>query len=80
VGGIPDFLEEGKTGLFCEAGNPDSIALAVNRFLSDERLARDCAERGRALVLRDYRWEAVAERVGALYDELLSSPERIEGS
>lgn len=71
VGGIPDFLEEGKTGLFCEPGNPESIARAVNRFLSEPELARRCAARGRAMVQKSYQWDAVAERIAGLYQELL---------
>jgi phosphatidyl-myo-inositol dimannoside synthase len=73
VGGIPDFLEEEKTGLFCEPGNPESIARAVNRFLSDPELARGCAARGKALVETSYQWDAVAERIAGLYEELLRS-------
>lgn len=71
VGGIPDFLIPESTGLFCEPGNPESIASAVERFLEDETFARECATRGRAMVERDYRWDAVAERIGDQYDELL---------
>lgn len=76
VGGIPDFLVPEKTGLFCEPGEPSTIAAAVSRFLSDPTLARGCAARGRAMVEREYRWDTVAARVGDLYDELL---ERREG-
>ncbi len=72
VGGIPDFLIPESTGLFCEPENPASIASSVARLLSSPTLARDCAVRGRAMVKRDYRWDTVAERIGALYDELLT--------
>jgi glycosyltransferase involved in cell wall biosynthesis len=73
VGGIPDFLEEGRTGLFCQPGNPESIATAVNRLLSDRELARGCGVRGKAMVEASYQWDAVAERIAALYEELLHS-------
>lgn len=74
VGGIPDFLEEEKTGLFCEPGKPESIAKAVNRLLSDGELARECASRGRAMVEESYQWDGVAERIAGLYEDLLHSP------
>ncbi len=71
VGGIPDFLEEEKTGLFCEPGKPESIAKAVNRLLSDRELARECAARGKAMVEASYPWDGVAERIAGLYEDLL---------
>ena len=71
VGGIPDFLEEGKTGLFCEPANPESIAKAVNRLLSDRELARGCATLGKKRVEQSYQWDRVAERIAGLYEELL---------
>ena len=36
-----------------------------------ERLARECATRGKAMVEASYQWDAVAERIAGLYDELL---------
>jgi glycosyltransferase involved in cell wall biosynthesis len=71
VGGIPDFLEDGKTGLFCEPGNPESVARAVSRLLSEPDLARSCAARGSEMVRESYPWGAAAERIAGLYDDLL---------
>jgi len=71
VGGIPEFLANGTTGLFCEPGDPESVARAVSRLLSDPDLARSCAARGKEMVSESYRWDAVAERIAGLYDELL---------
>src|SRR6185503_1333769 len=62
AGGIPDFLEEGRTGLFCDPDRPDTIAAALVRLLREPQLARTLARNGRALVAERYRWEAVAER------------------
>lgn len=35
VGGIPDFLIHGQTGLFCEVNNPGSIAEQVNYYINN---------------------------------------------
>src|SRR6185369_532215 len=35
VGGIPDFLRDGETGLFCEVKNPKSIAQKVEKLIKD---------------------------------------------
>jgi glycosyltransferase involved in cell wall biosynthesis len=73
TGGIPDFLAEGRTGLFCDPERPETIAEAIVRVLRDDGLAGGLARAGRALVAERYRWEAVAERIGALYERLLGA-------
>lgn len=73
IGGITDFLEEGVTGLSCDPQDPASIATATLRLLEDEELRRRLGTAGRRLAAERYRWSAVADRVAALYDELLSA-------
>ena len=72
TGGIPDFLVEGRTGLFCDPARPDTISAAILRVLRDPTVARELARAGRALVAERYRWETVAERIAAIYDGLLA--------
>lgn len=71
VGGIVDFLKDGENGLFCQPGRPESVASSILRLLDDRGLARQLGEAGRSLAVSRYGWDAVAERIGALYDELL---------
>jgi phosphatidylinositol alpha-1,6-mannosyltransferase len=73
VGGITDFLREGETGLFCQAGKPQTISAALDRILSQPELARKIGSNGRKLVEQEYNWDGVAKRMGDLYDELLRS-------
>lgn len=71
TGGIPDFLIDERTGLFCDPARPDTIASAIVRLLRDGALAAELGRAGRTLVSDRYRWEAVAAQIGALYDRLL---------
>ena len=71
AGGIPDFLSDGDTGLFCDPDHPGTIADAIARLLDDPELTARLARNGQALVLDRYRWDTIAERVAALYDRLL---------
>jgi len=74
TGGIPDFLADGRTGLFCDPARPETIAAAMVRLLGDRTLARAVGQAGRTLVSERYRWEAVAAKIAATYEELLTAP------
>lgn len=63
VGGIPDFLKDEETGLFCEPSNPESIAQKVKMLLENEKLREKIASNGYTLALREYSWDLVAERM-----------------
>ncbi len=62
VGGIPDFLRDKETGLFCQSKNPQSIAEAVTTLLADSSLKNRLIENGTKLA-GDYDWGAIAERM-----------------
>ena len=63
VGGIVDFLEDGKTGLFCEPNNPESIARAVERLIADELLRENLIDNALALVRERYSWDLIAREM-----------------
>ncbi len=70
VGGIPDIIDHGVTGLLCRPGDPGDIAEQCLRLGADETFRRRTAEAGRRLVTRDYCWEYVARRFDAVFREL----------
>lgn len=60
VGGIPDFLKDEETGLFCEVKNPESIARAVKRLIEDPQLYTHVRETGYSFARSRYDWKSVA--------------------
>ncbi len=46
VGGIPEFVESGKSGLLVEPGHPVALAQAIKRFLDQPELANTMARAG----------------------------------
>jgi len=70
VGGIPDFLEDGETGVFCKVRNPKSIADAVSRLLNDKELYDKIAENGLRLVEEKYDWERISLQMKNIYEKL----------
>lgn len=66
VGGIPDFLTDGQTGVFCEPQNPASIARAVQRIQEEPGLRERLIRQGAEVVRERFAWDGIAQRMHAL--------------
>ncbi len=56
VGGIPDFLKDRETGLFCEVRNPKNIAQKIREILENDNLRNHLINNGLELVEKEYNW------------------------
>lgn len=72
VGGVPEIVDHGKTGLLVPPAAPGALAAAVSRLLGDRRLREDMGRRGRAVALERFGVERMVDQIEALYAELLS--------
>jgi glycosyltransferase involved in cell wall biosynthesis len=70
VGGIPDFLHDGQTGVFCQPRDPASIAKAVLRIQEEPGLRQKLIKQGEELVKKDYAWEGITKRIERLLEGL----------
>ncbi len=70
VGGIPDFLQDGETGLFCEVQNPQSIAEKINLLLTDENLRQKLIFNGKKLIEEKYQWDLIADKMRNIFYRL----------
>ncbi|MGH2726251.1 MAG: glycosyltransferase [Actinomycetota bacterium] len=68
-GGIPEFVDEGRTALLVPENDPRALADALERTLGDDTLAASMAAAGPEWVKR-FDWESTAAAMDALYDEL----------
>ncbi len=77
VGGIPEVVAEGETGLLVDwtpgdpAGFEERLAAAINRLARDPAEARRMGLAGRARAVREFGWDAVAARTVQLYSSLV---------
>ncbi|MBI4571470.1 MAG: glycosyltransferase, partial [Chloroflexi bacterium] len=71
VHGIPDTVEDGRTGLLVPPGDVDALAAAIARLAGDAALRAEMGRAGRAIVQRRYRWEENAAQMERLYRHLL---------
>lgn len=60
VGGIPDFLKDRETGLFCEVNNPQSIADKIKIYLENRELREKIIANAQGMVFEKYDWEIIA--------------------
>ncbi len=67
VGGIPDFLEDNLTGLFCEVNNPEDIALKVMTLVGNQELYQKISLNNRKVIEEKYDWEIIAGRFKELF-------------
>ena len=68
VGGIPDFLKDHETGLFCEKGNPKDIAQKIEQILSDSMLREKLIKNGYALVQEKYNWDNISKEMSKIFE------------
>ncbi len=71
VGGIPDIIQDGETGLLIERRNSSEIAHGVMRLLKDFALSKRLGERLRKKVLAGFTEEIMIEKIHRLYQEAL---------
>jgi starch synthase len=73
VGGIPEVVEDGETGLLVPLGDDfeAGLARALDSVLADPGTARRMGEAGRRRAVGEFGWDAVARKTVQLYEEVL---------
>jgi L-malate glycosyltransferase len=67
IGGNPELVEHGKTGLLFPAGDPRALAAALDSLVQDESLRRRLADAGEAFIRERFSSHAAARRMGVIY-------------
>lgn len=76
VGGIPEVVVDGETGLLVDydeqrpAGLEEGLVKAVNRLVADPGLAERFGRAGRSRAVAEFAWGAVAQETVAIYESL----------
>jgi glycosyltransferase involved in cell wall biosynthesis len=72
VGGIPELVRDGGTGLLVEPDNPSALAQAIAACVNDVRW---CAVLGEAGMRRaqDFSWPRIADTIQQIYERALRS-------
>ena len=71
VGGIPEIVTDNETALLVPAQNPEALAAAIAQILTEPETVRAMAERAHETIVRRFDPEARAEKLAAIYAEVM---------
>jgi alpha-maltose-1-phosphate synthase len=71
VGGIPEVVVDGETGLLVPPDDPASLAVALNELARDPERAAAMGRAGRERAVAEFDWSTIAARTAELYAELV---------
>jgi len=77
VGGIPEMIEHGRTGLLVPPRNPAALAASLVRLLTDHPYADTLARAGHDLVYERFCVELMVRAVETIYDESVADERRL---
>jgi starch synthase len=72
VGGIPEIVEDGETGLLCEAGQPNSLETALDRLGADPSKREQLGRNGRKAVTESFSWDEMYDRYETYLAQVIS--------
>lgn len=70
VGGTPEAVVDGETGLLVPPRDPEALSVALARLLDDEQIRRRLGEAGRKRVDAHFRADTTAARILEIYGQL----------
>ena len=73
VGGLPEVVDDGKTGIIVEKENPYQLADALIKLITNPNLRIEMGINGRKKVLEEYNWINSVKLMLLVYNELLDN-------
>ena len=72
VGGLPEVVKDGITGIVVPPRNPQKTAEAIEKLVLDEKLCKQMGEDGRKRVAKFYDWNKNVEQMIEIYENILN--------
>jgi len=76
VGGIPDIIEDGVSGVLVPPADPEALANAIEKLARDPAYARRLADAGRERLRAHFSWDTIIARWDAVYREARAQAQR----
>lgn len=75
VGGVPEAITDGETGLLVPPRDPGRLAAALDRLVAEPDERRRLGDAGRATVTAEFSWSALRDRYETALGSLLPTPD-----
>jgi len=72
VGGLPEVVDNGKTGYIVDSKNFNKLADALIKLISDSGLRLEMGKNGREKVKKEYEWNWCVHKMVSIYNQLLT--------
>ena len=72
VGGVPDLITDGTTGLLVEPNDPVGLSKALLKVLTDPSQAAQMGLKAKRAVGKDFTWPRIVDKLEEVYYEVLS--------
>jgi len=79
VGGIPEIIHDGQTGLLVPCMNPPALADAMTLLLSQPDFAQAMADRAETMARSTLTWYVNAQKTEAVYEDAISAAKHANG-
>jgi glycosyltransferase involved in cell wall biosynthesis len=76
VGGIPEMIEDGRSGLLVPPRDPEALAAAISRLLLDHPFADTLGRAGRELTHERFCVELMVRAIESIYDGAIAEERR----
>lgn len=71
IGGIPELVEDNKTGILVEPKDSRALARAIESLLQNKEKAREMASLARSMIEREFMAEEMAKKIEDVYENLV---------
>jgi glycosyltransferase involved in cell wall biosynthesis len=69
VGGLPEVVENGKSGILVPPASPTDLADAIMKFIENPRLADEMGAYAKHLSETRFSWDTIAQNILAIYSD-----------
>lgn len=77
IGGIPELVADGETGLLFEAGDVHELSVAVARLMESPEMRREMGLKARARAERHFSLDVHNRGLLGIYESVLRAPKRV---
>ena len=80
VDGVPELVTDGETGFLVEPKDPDSLAQAMIKLLSNDETCREMGKKARETVMREFSMEKMTRRTERIFLDAMEKARHPRGS